>query len=70
MDKRLAYPAGDVAGYKGGKFALVGPGWNGALPDGLTRIDCPTRWIELQPRVHVKNEADFRKRGLMAALRD
>jgi DNA sulfur modification protein DndE len=55
----FAYPAGVVAGYKGGKFALVGPGWKGTLPDGVTRIDCPTRWIELQPRVHVKNEADL-----------
>ncbi|MBV8521340.1 MAG: DUF1254 domain-containing protein [Acetobacteraceae bacterium] len=58
-DAAFAYPAGVVAGYKGGKFALVGPGWNGALPDGVTRIDCPTRWILLQPRVHVKNEADL-----------
>jgi hypothetical protein len=55
----FSYPAGAVAGYKGGKFALIGPGWNGTLPDGVTRIDCPTRWIELQPRVHVKNEADL-----------
>jgi hypothetical protein len=36
----FAYPAGAVAGYKGGIFALVGPGSNGALPDGVTRIDC------------------------------
>lgn len=55
----FAYPAGAVAGYSGGKFALVGPGWNGTLPAGVQRIDCPTRWIELQPRVHVRNEADL-----------
>jgi len=55
----FAYPAGAVAGYNGGKFALVGPGWAGSLPAGVQRIDCPTRWIELQPRVHVKNEADL-----------
>ena len=54
----FAYPAGDVR-YKGGKFALVGPGWKGTLPDGVKRIDCPTRWIELQPRVNVKSEADL-----------
>ena len=55
----FAYPAGGASGYKGGKFALVGPGWKGELPPGLTRIDAPTRWIELQPRVNVKSEADL-----------
>jgi len=55
----FAYPAGGASGYKGGKFALVGPGWKGTLPDGVTRIDCPTRWVELQPRVNVKSEADL-----------
>ena len=55
----FAYPAGGASGYKGGKFALVGPGWKGELPEGVTRIDAPTRWIELQPRVNVKGEADL-----------
>ena len=53
------YPAGAKNGYKGGKFALVGPGWTGTLPDGVTRVDCPTRWLELQPRVFVKDTADL-----------
>ena len=53
------YPAGAKNGYKGGKFALVGPGWTGTLPDGGTRVDCPTRWLELQPRVFVKDTADL-----------
>jgi hypothetical protein len=30
----FAYPAGGASGYKGGKFALVGPGWQGTLPEG------------------------------------
>src|SRR5664279_3405318 len=55
----FAYPAGEHSGYKGGKFALVGPGWKGKLPAGVKRIDSPTRWIELQPRIHVKDEADL-----------
>jgi DNA sulfur modification protein DndE len=55
----FAYPAGGASGYKGGKFALVGPGWQGTLPPDVTRIDAPTRWIELQPRVNVKSEADL-----------
>jgi len=37
----------------------TGPGWEGELPAGVQRIDAPTRWIELQPRVHVKGEADL-----------
>ncbi len=63
----FAYPVGGPSGYKGGKFAFVGPGWEGSLPDGVTRIDCPTRWIEMQPRVNVKNEADLP--GALAVLR-
>jgi hypothetical protein len=55
----FAYAGGMATGYKGGAFALVGPGWHGTLPKGVRRIQCPTRWIELQPRVHVKNETDL-----------
>ena len=55
----FAYPAGGASGYSGGKFALVGPGWQGTLPSDVKRIDAPTRWIEFQPRVNVKNAADL-----------
>ncbi len=55
----FAYVGGLATGYQGGTFALVGPGWKGELPGGVTRIDCPTRWIELQPRVHVRNADDL-----------
>jgi hypothetical protein len=55
----FAYIGGIATGYTGGTFALVGPGWHGTLPVSVRRIDCPTRWIELQPRVHVKNQADL-----------
>jgi hypothetical protein len=63
----FAYVGGTATGYKGGAFALVGPGWRGRLPQGIERIDCPTRWVELQPRVHVKNHADLA--GAQAVLR-
>lgn len=49
----FAYVGGMSTGYAGGTFALVGPGWKGNLPSGIQRIDCPTPWILLQPRVHV-----------------
>ncbi len=63
----FAYPAGGPSGYAGGTFALVGPGWKGQLPPEVKRIDCPTRWIELQPRVFVKDQADLA--GAEAVLR-
>ena len=50
----FAYPAGGASGYKGGKFALVGPGWQGELPADVKRIDSATCWLELQPRVYVR----------------
>jgi DNA sulfur modification protein DndE len=55
----FAYVGGVATGYKGGKFAVVGPQWQGELPAGITRIDAPTPWILIQPRVHVLNEADL-----------
>jgi hypothetical protein len=58
----FAYPAGVTAGYKGGKFAFVGPGWKGELPPDVKRIDAPTPWILIQPRVHLPNQS-----GLAAA---
>jgi hypothetical protein len=65
----FAYAAGKKAGYKGGKYAIVGPGWKGTLPDGVKRINSPTPWVELQPRVHVKNQADLAAaQKVMAAI--
>ena len=55
----FAYVGGLATGYKGGKFALAGPGFKGKIPDGVRRIDCPTRWTLIQPRVHVINPADL-----------
>jgi hypothetical protein len=55
----FAYPAGVDRGYRGGRVALVGPGWKGDLPQGVRRIDAPTRWVLIQPRVHLKDQADL-----------
>jgi hypothetical protein len=55
----FAYVGGVATGYNGGNFALVGPGWQGTLPAGVKRIDCPTRWVLVQPRVHIKDEKDL-----------
>jgi hypothetical protein len=58
-DNAFGYAAGKERGYKGGKYAVVGPNWKGELPANVTRIDSPTRWVEMQPRVSVKNQADL-----------
>lgn len=55
----FAYAGGVATGYKGGKFAIVGPGWKGKLPPNVKRIDAPTRWVLIQPRVHVVNRDDL-----------
>jgi len=52
----FAYPAGAEAGYKGGKVAYVAPGWKGELPPGVKRIDAPTPWVLIQPRVHLPQQ--------------
>lgn len=43
----FAVPGERTTGTKPGNFAIVGPKWNGTLPDGVTRIDSPTAiaWI-------------------------
>jgi hypothetical protein len=65
----FAYPAGVEGGYRGGTFALVGPGWKGDLPSGVRRIDAPTRWVLIQPRVHLRNQADLPgARGVLEAI--
>jgi hypothetical protein len=55
----FAYAGGVATGYEGGTFALIGPGWKGDLPAGVQRIYSPTRWVVLQPRVHIRNPADL-----------
>src|SRR6185503_10280960 len=55
----FAYPAGMEAGYKGGKVAYVGPNWKGELPAGVKRVDSPTPWILIQPRVHLPNQGEL-----------
>lgn len=55
----FAYVGGVATGYNGGIYALIGPGWKGTLPAGVRRIDSPTRWLLLQPRVHIKGTQDL-----------
>jgi DNA sulfur modification protein DndE len=68
----FAYIGGKTTGYQGGTFALVGPGWKGDLPAGVKRIDSPTPWILIQPRVHIYNDGKLdlaAARKVLAAIR-
>jgi hypothetical protein len=68
----FAYVGGQATGYKGGTFALVGPGWKGTLPPGMKRIDSPTPWVLIQPRVHIYDNGKIdlaRARNVLGAIK-
>src|SRR5262245_60168091 len=48
-----------TTGNKAGNFALVAPGWNGALPDGITKIVAPTPTIWILGRTQTNGPADY-----------
>jgi len=48
-----------TTGTKAGEFALVGPGWNGMLPDGVTKIAAPTSTIWILGRTQTNGPADY-----------
>lgn len=66
----FTYVGGKSTGYSGGKYALVGPDWVGTLPSQLKRIDAPTPWILLQPRVHIYKEGKVDLQGAQEVLRN
>jgi len=51
---------GSRTGYeKGGDFAIVGPGWSGTLPSGLTKIQAPTSTIWIIGRSACYGPSDY-----------
>lgn len=40
-------------------YAIVGPGWKGALPDGLKRIDAPTNTVWIIGRTYTHGKSDY-----------
>jgi hypothetical protein len=61
-------PNGDTFGYIGsratgseaGHYALVGPGWKGALPPGVKRIDSPYDGLAIWGRIGVDGPGDLK----------
>ena len=48
-----------TGGGHGGTYAFTGPGWHGAVPKGVVRIDVPTPDAWLLGRTQVKRPADL-----------
>jgi hypothetical protein len=48
-----------TTGTKASNFALVGPGWTGSLPDGMTKIVAPTQTIWILGRTQTNGPADY-----------
>jgi hypothetical protein len=49
----------DTIGSRGGAFALCAPGWQGLLPEGVTRVDLTTPIGWMLPRFAVNGSADL-----------
>ena len=49
----------DTVGSQGGAFALVAPGWQGVLPEGVRRVEMSTPVGWLLPRILVAGDADL-----------
>jgi len=48
-----------TTGTKAGNFVLVAPGWNGTLPEGMTKIVAPTPTIWILGRTQTNGPADY-----------
>jgi hypothetical protein len=60
MDDNFAYVGMRATGDGAGNFAIVGPGWKGSLPAGVTALPpSPTPWAFLQVRTYVKDASDL-----------
>jgi hypothetical protein len=55
----FSVPGTRTTGNKAGKFAVVGPGWKGAVPAGMSEIQSPTNIVWLIGRIQTNGPADY-----------
>jgi hypothetical protein len=63
----FAAPGTRSTGTAGGRYLLVGPGWQGTLPQGLQLLRAPTQLVWLIGRTQTNGAADY---GLVHRLQD
>ena len=54
-----AVPGSRTRGGRGGDFAIVGPGWAGKLPDGVSELRMPTTLGVIGGRTYVSGPEDY-----------
>jgi hypothetical protein len=55
----FASPGWRTTGTQAGNFLITVPGWNGKVPDGVTRIDAPTPYIWIIGRTKTDGPSDY-----------
>ncbi|KAI9014234.1 transmembrane protein [Hyaloraphidium curvatum] len=56
-------------GREAGHYAFAGPGWKGALPDGVVRVDAPTNVCWILGRTAASGPEDARARAIQKGYR-
>jgi len=55
----FASPGSRTTGTGAGNFAITGPNWSGNLPEGVTEMKSPTRWVWIIGRIACAGSADY-----------